>query len=364
MPAGHSLDLARMAEEFCEASIRDWTGRAVGMLADTPQVAGYNFATAVVLGDVPRVRRDIECDPAIVTRPDARTGWTPLHAVCGSQWHRLDPARADGLLAVARLLLEAGADPGVRTAGPGRRGGGRTALGCTTACASGGVSNLPVIRLLLERGAVPDDHDLYLASFAADATQCLRLLLEHVPSITVSTALAAPLSTGNVEAVRVLLDAGADPNRPLPRDDGKPPWPALYAAVSAGSAAELVELLLTRGAQPDGPGPDGRSPHQVAISLGRTDLAALLRRHGAADRATQADRFLSACMRAGRAVLRCTVRPSPAMSISSGCCSRRAPTSRPATPRLTVRRWTGRSSAAASRPGAPPRLTGWPPSGP
>ena len=30
------------------------------------------------------------------------------------------------------------------------------------------------------------------------------------------------------------MRAGADPNRPLPRDDGDPPWPAVYAAIQSG----------------------------------------------------------------------------------------------------------------------------------
>ena len=35
-----AADLGRQAEAFCEASIRDWTGRAARMLAATPQIAG------------------------------------------------------------------------------------------------------------------------------------------------------------------------------------------------------------------------------------------------------------------------------------------------------------------------------------
>ena len=288
-----TMDLAQKAEAFCEASIRDWTGRAARMLAGTPELAGYNFATAVVLGDATRVRHEIGRDPAAATRADPRSGWTPLHAVCGSRWHRLDPARAAGLLAVARLLLDAGADPSARVRG---QHDGWSPLRCAVA----GASNEPVVRLLLERGAVPDDHDLYLAGFADDAHQCLRLLLGHGIDMAGSTALAAPLSIGDIEGVRLLLEAGADPNRPLPRDDGEPPWPALYAAISGGTPAELVELLLAHGAHPDAPGPDGRSPYQLATGQGRTDLAALLRRYGARDDATIADRFLSACLRADR----------------------------------------------------------------
>ncbi len=156
-----TADLARQADAFCVASIRDTTGRAVRMLAATPELAGYNFATAVILGDADRVRAEITRDPGLATRVDPRTGWTALHAACASNWHRLDPARAGGLLAVARMLLDAGADPGGRTPGQRGRGDGWTPLRCAVA----GAANPPVVALLLERGAVPHDHDLYLAGF-------------------------------------------------------------------------------------------------------------------------------------------------------------------------------------------------------
>jgi hypothetical protein len=127
--------LAQQADTFCVASIRDTTGRAVRMLAATPELAGYNFATAVILGDADRVRAAITRDPGLVTGVDPRTGWTPLHAACASNWHRLDPARAGGLLAVARLLLDAGADPNGH---PGARSprGGWTPLRCAVAGAA------------------------------------------------------------------------------------------------------------------------------------------------------------------------------------------------------------------------------------
>src|SRR5260370_41327197 len=91
-----TTDLAQTVRVFVEASVHDWTGRAARMLATTPEIAGYSFATAVVLGDADRVRQEIGCDPGVATRPDPGSGWTPLHAVCASRWHHLDPARADG----------------------------------------------------------------------------------------------------------------------------------------------------------------------------------------------------------------------------------------------------------------------------
>ena len=266
-----TASLDQQAAEFCVASIRDWTGKAVRMLAQTPQIAGHSFATALILGDEARVRDEIERDPGAATRADPLTGWTPLHAVCASRWHDLDPARAPGLAATARLLLDAGADA-VSPMGPR----GRTPLGCAAATASGTVGNEAVIRLLLERGAVPDDEDLYMAAFSHDDYRCLRLLLSHDPAAAAvaQKALAAPVSGKDVTGVRLLLEAGADPRR-YADDDGQP-CSAVYAAVRAGCPAELIALLISHGADPGQPGPDGRTPAWLATIRGRTDLTGLL----------------------------------------------------------------------------------------
>jgi ankyrin repeat protein len=290
-----TTDLARQAEMFCEASIRDWTGRAARMLAANPELAGYNVATAVVLGDADRVRAELARDPGLATRIDARTGWTALHAACASQWHRLDPARAGGLAAVARLLLDAGADPVGRSGGQRGRGGW-TPLRCAVA----GATNPQVVALLLERGAEPDDHDLYLAGFGGDDHQSLRMMLSHVPDLagTAEMALAAPISQDDAEGARLLLEAGADPNHYA--DDDGAPASALYEAVRSGCSAELVELLLVHGADPGRPGAGGRSPYRLARVEGRADLADLLRRYGAADSLTDTDRILAALQDADR----------------------------------------------------------------
>jgi ankyrin repeat protein len=303
-----TADLAQQADAFCEASIRDWTGRAARLLAATPEIAGYSFATAVILGDAGRVRTEIGRDPGLATRPGARPGWTPLHAACASRWHQLDPGRAEGLLAVARMLLDAGADPGGPAGGQGGHGGW-TPLRCAVA----GAANPLITRLLLERGAVPGDDDLYLAAFGADGHDCLRLLLGQAGNVAgiARMALAAPISTNDAEGVRLLLAAGADPDRYA--DDAGSPAPAVYAAVRAGCSAELVGLLLAHGANPDTPGPDGRSPYALATAQGRADLATLLRRHGAADDTTGTDRFLAACQLADQTAVARQIAQDPGL---------------------------------------------------
>jgi hypothetical protein len=66
--ASAQLAVARQAEAFYEASIRYGTGRAAWMLAATPELARYSFATAVILSDAGRVRTELGRDRGLCTR--------------------------------------------------------------------------------------------------------------------------------------------------------------------------------------------------------------------------------------------------------------------------------------------------------
>jgi ankyrin repeat protein len=291
-----TLDLVEKVDAFCKASISDGSARAARMLAATPEIAGYSFATAVILGDSLRVSEGLRRDPDLATRRDPRSGSTPLHAVCASRWHQFEPSRSDGLLAVARLLIEAGADT---TAEKGWRNRW-SPLGCAIASSNSGPSNRGIVELLLEHGATPNDRDLYLVGFAHDRRTLLPLLLARVPNLheIAQMALAAPISYDDVEGVWSLLRAGADPARYV--DDGGQSTPVVHAAIHSGCSADLLELLLEHGADPSAAGPDGRSPHRLATAAGRPDLVEMLRRYGADNEATEGDRFLSACLLADR----------------------------------------------------------------
>ena len=98
-----TAELGQRVEEFLVVSVGDWTGRAVRRLARDPWLADYDVRTAVVLGEADRVRQMLGRDAALATR-------TALHLACALRWHQLDPARAEGLTEVARLLLDRGAD--------------------------------------------------------------------------------------------------------------------------------------------------------------------------------------------------------------------------------------------------------------
>jgi hypothetical protein len=285
--------------EFLAASISGMTmRRAARLLAIDPGIAGHDFRTAVILGDADRVRRHLTRDPGLAIRPDTWSGWLPLHGVCMSRWHHIDGARTAGLTEVARLLLDAGGDPDAAIGRQGERGY------CAPLYAAAGCADNPAItELLLHRGGHFDDHTVYLAAFH-HGHECLRLLLDHGPLAADSTALAAPISTGDTEGARLLLDGGADPVHALPGDlfgerhPADPPLPPVYAAVQFECPAELVELLLDRGADPDATIPGGQAPYQLAVRHGRTDLAGLLAESGARREASPVDRLLDACLRA------------------------------------------------------------------
>jgi ankyrin repeat protein len=299
-----TMDRTERARAFLYASVTgevpgDHTvgaHRAVELLRDDPGLAGHDLRTAAVLGEVDRVRAALAADPGVAIRPDSASGWPPLLFVCNSRWHRLDPARADGLVATAELLMEAGASPGAAV--------GQEALSgyCSALYAAAGLANNPgLARLLLDRGADPDTPSaLYHTAFHPDH-ECLALLLGRGASAEGHDALAAAISVRDTGAVRLLLDAGVDPRVPLPPQAlgesyaPEPPTGPVYAAIEFDGSPELVELLLQRGAASDAPGQTGWSPRQLAARRGRRDVAALLDRWGARDDSTDVDRFLAAC---------------------------------------------------------------------
>jgi ankyrin repeat protein len=288
--------LADAVEAFLRFSVGWQIGRARRVLAQHPAISGYDVRTAIALGDAERVARELERDPDLVTRRDPATGWTALHLACASRWH-VESARTGGLLTIVRLLLDAGADlhrqPNAESPW--------SPLRCAVASAGSGRGNEPIVRLLLERGAEVADDDLYLAGFAVGGDQwCLRLLLAHTRDVRAiaAHAFASAISSQDVEAVRALLEAGADPRRY--RDDDNQPAAAVPEAIDHRCAVEVIELLLAHGADPNQTGKDGRSAYASAVARGRADLVELLERYGARDDTTPLDRLRYACLRGDR----------------------------------------------------------------
>jgi ankyrin repeat protein len=296
------MDRDARARAFVVASVSGRADRAVRLLDAEPALVTHDIWTAAVLGEVAAVGRFLDREPILALQPDPESGWTPLLAVCNSRWHQIDPSRSPGLCEVAALLIDAGASPDTSVGTSPQFGH------CSTLYAAAGLANHAALaELLLERGVDPDTPSaLYHTGFQRDHV-CLRLLLDHGARAEGLDTLAAAISVDDVEAVRLLLDAGIDPSQALPAEAlgewyaPDPPIGGVRAAVEFQCAPEMVALLLQAGADPAARGQDGRSAHQLAVRRGDTELAALLRAHGADDDASDIDRFLGACVRADRA---------------------------------------------------------------
>src|SRR5437762_2886490 len=187
--------------------------RAEAILAAHPEVARSNIHTAAILGDDAAVRRFLELDAANATAKGGPHGWDPLTHLCFSRYLRLDRARSDGFVQAAKALLDAGASANTgfyesnHQPHPERE---------SVLYGAAGVAHHPELtRLLLERGADPNDGEVsYHTPETFGNNDALKVLVDSgklTPS-SLTTMLHRKLDWTDYDAVAWLLAHGADPN--------------------------------------------------------------------------------------------------------------------------------------------------------
>ncbi len=312
-------EFADQVTQFVRAATDETPGPVEGpfleakrMLAREPALATADVYTALVLGDVEAVRRQIERDGDWVRRKGGpQPGREPLLYVTYSKFHRESPERAEGLLATARLLLDAGADPDAWFTNDSFPDSPLGAL--VGAC---GAANFPAMAgLLLDRGTTIDDHEsLYHSTEHAD-TRCLELLLARGANPLKTNALNHAFDVPGLERTRLLLEHGTDPNEVYGYGGA-----ALHGAIDRGREVALLELLVAHGADIHARRADGRSPYRVALHNGHHEAAAWLAKLGAATEATPFERFADACGRGDLAAARRELDEHPGLleSLSPG----------------------------------------------
>src|SRR5258706_7230246 len=150
-------DTDSLLEQFVEAACAPYHGHSEGslgqaeaLLAAHPDLRERGIQVAAILGDAAAIRRGLERDPASATAKGLR-GWDPLTSLCFSRYLKLD-ADARGFVEAATALLEAGASP---TTGFQQEDEYESVL-----YGAAGVAHHPELtRLLLERGADPNDEE-------------------------------------------------------------------------------------------------------------------------------------------------------------------------------------------------------------
>ncbi len=150
-------------------------------------------------------------------------------------------------------------------------------------------NNPPLVKELISRGGNVNAKDsiqdsAFLYAGAEGFNEVLQLTLAagaDVASINRygGTALIPASEHGHVETVRILIAAGVPVNHV-----NNLGWTAMQEAILLNDGGprqqEVVRLLLEAGADPDIRDPEGRTALQNAERLGFAEIAALLRRRG------------------------------------------------------------------------------------
>ena len=275
---------------------------AARLLAEHPDLANGAPYLACAIGDENVLRQATKADPGWVNLPGGPLDLPPLVAVTHSSLLGL-PAFRDGLHASARGLLDAGADPnqavGDRWPPASVRAPSDTHRLSALYGAAGQNHDPELTRLLLDAGADPNDGESLYHSL--ENVACTRHLLDAGACIAGSNAMYRVLDFDNVDALRLLLARGGNPNEPAlgpPTAD----WgsPLLWAIRRRRSRAH-VAALLDAGADPAARTPDGADAYTWALRFGFPDVAALLSHdHGVRD-ISEEEQFIAACTRGDEA---------------------------------------------------------------
>jgi hypothetical protein len=276
--------------------------RAQALLAEHPQLASATIHTAAAVGDVAAAQALLAVDPAQARVEGGPYRWEPLLYLAYSRVDSTRPGHSP--LNVARLLLDAGADPNAGflweseypfTALTGAFGEGESGRNSPPHRDS-----LELARLLLDAGADPNDSQtLYNRQWRPDDTH-LQLLLDH----------GLGRGTATVWHARIGL-AHPTPQELVEEE--------LRGAAKAGRLAR-VRMLLERVHDVDGIGCDhptleGRTAHQLAVLHGNTEIAALLQRAGAQPHPlSPVDQLRAACMRPDPAEARRLLADDPTLA--------------------------------------------------
>src|SRR4029077_15903514 len=242
--------------------------QAEAILAAYPGVATSDIHAAAILGDDAGVRQFLTLDPQNATAKGGPRGWGGLTHLVFSRYLRLVRPRSDGFVRAAKDLLDAGAS--ANTGWMEQDHQPNPEWESALYGAAGVAHHAELTRLLLERGADPNDEETPYHAPETYDNGALRALVDSgkLSADSLATMLLRKADWHDSDGSKFLLEHGADPNR-MTR------WrhTALQHAVQRDNARENIELLLDHGA-------DGKSAVTVAARRGRGDVLALLERRG------------------------------------------------------------------------------------
>lgn len=262
--------LAEKAELFVRLGCTQYSGndrlrnyqRAQNLLKKYPDISEFSFYTALVANDKQAVARHLKSDPQ---KANSRGGPLDWPALLYTTYSRItNPQDAREAIAIARMLLESGADPNsyvilqetyrftalTGAMGEGEQGVNQPAHPFADEMAS----------ILLGAGANPNDaQGLYNTMFTNSGDKWLALLISHGLNTSHRLTWGADAGDPNQTTLDYQLASAVNSNR-----------------------QQRVDMLLSAGANPNAINPyDGKTIHTNAVLKGYTSVSNRLIKGGA-----------------------------------------------------------------------------------
>jgi ankyrin repeat protein len=271
------------------------------LLERYPEIARDSFYTAIVCGDREAVERVLVERPEAVNQKGGPKGWEPLLYLCFTRLFL--PAVSENAVAIARALLDRGADPRVYfMAGDSKYTPFVGIVGEGEEDRPGHPHRDELARLLLERGAEPFDMQVnYNIGFHGDVRWFLELAYEQ--------SVRAGRGALWDDPEWSMLDMGGYGSGAR--------W--LFNIAVRKNDLALATWMLEHGANPNAAPPRAprlskRSLYEEAVREGLTDMADLLVRFGATPTPIALEgeeAFRAACFRLDRAEAQALVASRP-----------------------------------------------------
>jgi ankyrin repeat protein len=313
--------------DLLSAVLHDRPTEAVALLTRHPDLVRTHVAVAAAAGDADALTALLAADAGGATNTSDTAGIAPLMFAVQQPVKDALQVSAAARYDVVRLLLDAGADPNstVPFGDPVSRISALYFVSTT--------GHEPLVRLLLERGAQPDDGESVYHAAQHDHRACLATLLEFGADLSgrhtvhgntplyflASHRARNPITPTVLRGMAWLLEHGADPTVPSiaaptaahTATAGETP---LHRIAAGGHDPATAMLLIAHGAAVDPPRADGRTPLALAIRSGNGAMVECLLGQGAdASRVTARDAYVGACARADETAARALLQQTPSL---------------------------------------------------
>jgi ankyrin repeat protein len=217
-------------------------------------------------------------DPNDSTATSGPYGWDALTHLCFSRYLRLDAARSDAFVRTARALLDAGASAKTGWYETIDHPNPRPLFESAIYGAAAIARHAELTRLLLERGADPNDEETPYHVPETNDNTVMRILLESgaLNTVSLNWMLLRKTDWHDLEGLRLLLAHNADP-RQMTRfgDDALHQDGDSYFDIAKDSTAlhvaswrgwpDVVKELIARGAPVHATDGKGRTALALAV---------------------------------------------------------------------------------------------------